>query len=49
MKIEKTSSMRVAYTPSRARWSVIVGLSAMIGIGLVLLFLLSFATNNRVL
>lgn len=49
MKIEKTSSMRVAYTPSRARWSVIVGLSAMIGIGMVLLFLLSFATNNRVL
>ncbi len=49
MKIEKSSSMRVAHTPSRARWPVIVGLMAMIGIGLVLLFLLSLATNNRML
>ncbi len=49
MKTEKTSSMRVAHRPSRARWSVIVGLSVMIGIGLVLLFLLSLATNNRML
>lgn len=49
MKIEKSSSMRVAHRPSRARWPVIVGLMAMIGIGLVLLFLLSLATNNRML
>ncbi|MEG0921228.1 MAG: ATP-binding protein [Comamonas sp.] len=41
--------MRVAHTPSRARWSVVVGLSVMLGIGLVLLFLLSLATNNRML
>ena len=39
----------MAHRPSRARWSVVVGLSVMIGIGLVLLFLLSLATNNRML
>ncbi len=47
MKTEKSSSMRMAHRPSRARWSVIVGLSAIVGIGLVLLFLLSVVTNNR--
>ena len=49
MKPEKSSSLRVAHTPSRARLPVMVGLMAMIGIALVLLFLLSLATNNRVL
>ena len=49
MKTDRTSSVRMAHTPSRARWSVLVGLSAMTGIGMVLLFLLSFATNNRAL
>ena len=49
MKPENSSSLRVAHTPSRARLPVMVGLMAMIGIALVLLFLLSLATNNRVL
>ena len=39
---------RLSLRNSRAlRWSVVAGLAAMVGVGLVLLFLLTQATNNR--
>ncbi|GAB2477723.1 sensor histidine kinase EsaS [Comamonas humi] len=49
MKGDKASSLRAAHPSRRVRWSVMVGLAAIAALALLLLFLLSFATNNRAL
>jgi len=49
MKGDKPSSLRAAHPSRRVRWSVMVGLAAIAALALLLLFLLSFATNNRAL
>ena len=49
MKGNKPSSLRAAHPSRRVRWAVMVGLAAIVALSLLLLFLLSFATNNRAL